>query len=127
MELSEYRWAWRGARRGSVAQPDFSINADGFYDFSSFRFEKADASGYGGSAEFVAGPVPLRFATTWDSRGKGKAEDRVFVAGGVAYGRPAPVGGGRRAIRLRLLAAGKGPRADTVIGFKLGLRIHPEL
>jgi hypothetical protein len=127
-ELSEYPLgvAW-GASVFPLRNQNFSINADGYYDFSSFRFEKATRQVYGGSAEFVAGPVPLRFGTTWDSRGKGKADDRVFVAGGVAYVRPAPVGGVGVDVGFGFSQQVKGPMRDTVIGFNLGLRIHPDL
>lgn len=127
-ELSEYPlgMAW-GVSIFPLRKTDFSINADGYYDFSSFRFEKATRQVYGGSAEFVAGPVPLRFGTTWDSRGKGKKDDRVFVSGGVAYVRPAPVGGVGVDVGFGFSQQVTGPLRDTVIGFNLGLRIHPDL
>lgn len=127
-ELSEYPlgFAW-GASVFPLRSPNFSINADGYYDFSSFRFEKATRQVYGGSAEFVAGPVPLRFGTTWDSRGKGKQDDRVFVAGGIAYVKPASVGGVGVDVGFGFSQQVSGPLRDTVIGFNLGLRIHPDL
>lgn len=127
-ELSEYPLgvAW-GASVFPLRKPDFSINADGYYDFSSFRFEKAVRQVYGGSAEFIAGPVPLRFGTTWDSRGKGKKDDRVFVSGGVGYIRAAPVGGVGVDVGFGFSQQVSGPRRDTVIGLNLGLRIHPDL
>lgn len=127
-ELSEYPlgMAW-GVSIFPLRKTDFSINADGYYDFSSFRFEKATRQVYGGSAEFVAGPVPLRFGTTWDSRGKGKEDDRVFISGGVAYVRPAPMGGVGVDVGFGFSQQVTGPLRDTVIGFNLGLRIHPDL
>lgn len=127
-ELSEYPFgfAW-GASVFPLRKADFSLNADGYYDFSSFRFEKATRQVYGGSAEFVAGPVPLRFGATWDSRGKGKKDDRVFVSGGIAYVRPAPVGGVGVDIGFGFSQQVAGPLKDTIIGFNLGLRIHPDL
>jgi hypothetical protein len=127
-ELSEYPlgFAW-GVSIFPLRRTDFSINADGYYDFSSFRFEKTTRQVYGGSAEFVAGPVPLRFGTTWDSRGKGKKDDRVFVSGGIAYVRPAPVGGVGVDVGFGFSQQVSGPLRDTVIGFNLGLRIHPDL
>lgn len=106
---------------------DFNLNFDGFHDFSSFRFEKYNRTVMGGSAEFVAGPVPLRFGTTWDSRGKGKKDDRVFVSGGIAYVKPAPVGGVGVDVGFGFTQQVSGPFKDTVIGFNLGLRIHPDL
>lgn len=127
-ELSEYPlgFAW-GASVFPLRKPDFSINADGYYDFSSFRFEKAVRQVYGGSAEFVAGPVPLRFGTIWDSRGKGKKDDRVFVSGGIGFVKPAPVGGVGVDVGFGFSQQVSGPLKDTVIGFNLGLRIHPDL
>jgi len=127
-ELSEYPlgFAW-GASIFPLRKPDFSINADGYYDFSSFRFEKTTRQVYGGSAEFVAGPVPLRFGTTWDSRGKGKKDDRVFVSGGIGFVKPAPVGGVGVDVGFGFSQQVAGPLRDTVIGFNLGLRIHPDL
>jgi hypothetical protein len=106
---------------------DFSINADGFHDFTTYRFEKATRVVYGGSAEFVAGPVPIRFGTVWDSRGKGKKDDRVFVSGGIAYVRPPPVGSVGVDVGFGFSQQVMGPRMETVIGFNLGLRIHPDL
>lgn len=127
-ELAEYPLgvAW-GASVFPLRKPNFSINADGYYDFSSFRFEKAVRQVYGGSSEFIVGPVPLRFGTTWDSRGKGSKDDRVFVSGGVGYIRPAPVGGVGVDVGFGFSQQVTGPRRDTVIGFNLGLRIHPDL
>jgi hypothetical protein len=127
-ELAEYPLgvAW-GASVFPLRKPDFSINADGYYDLSSFRFEKAVRQVYGGSAEFIAGPVPIRFGTTWDSRGKGDEDDRVFVSGGVGYIRPAPVGGLGVDVGFGFSQQVTGPRRETVIGLNLGLRIHPDL
>ncbi len=127
-ELSDYPL---GLAYGVAVFPlrkiDFNLNFDGFHDFSSYRFEKYNRQVFGGSAEFVAGPVPLRFGTIWDSRGKGKKDDRVFVSGGIAYVRPAPVGGVGVDVGFGFQQQVSGPLKDTVIGFNLGLRINPDL
>ncbi len=127
-ELSEYPlgFAW-GVSVFPLRKTEFSLNADGYYDFSSFRFEKVTRQVYGGSAEFIAGPVPLRFGSTWDSRGRGREDDRVFVSGGIGYIRPAPVGGVGVDVGFGFSQQVAGPLKDTVIGFNLGLRIHPDI
>jgi len=127
-EVADYPlgFAW-GASVFPLHHPDFSINADGFHDFSSFKFENYTRLVYGGSAEFVAGPVPIRFGTIWDSRGKGKKDDRVFVSGGIAYVRPPPVGSVGVDVGFGFSQQVMGPDKETVIGFNLGLRIHPDL
>ena len=106
---------------------DFSINFDGTYDFTTYAHEDHVRLTYGGSAEFVAGPVPLRFGSYWDSRGKGDDDDRVFVAGGVAYVKPAKVGGVGVDVGFGFRQQVAGPQKDTVLGFNLGLRLHPDL
>ncbi|MBC8071151.1 MAG: hypothetical protein IAG13_22690 [Deltaproteobacteria bacterium] len=105
----------------------FNLNFDGFHDFSTYRFEKHDRMLLGGSAEFVAGPVPIRFATTFDNRGRGQQDDRVFVSGGIGYVKPAAVGGVGVDVGFGFSQQVTGPQKDTVIGFNLGLRINPDL
>lgn len=127
-ELAEYPLgvAW-GVSVFPLHKIDFSINADGYYDFSTFKFEKVTRNVYGGSAEFVAGPVPLRFGTTYDSRGRGKADDRVFVSGGIAYVRQAPLGSVGVDIGFGFSQQVKGPLKETILGLNLGLRLNPDL
>jgi hypothetical protein len=127
-EVSAYPlgFGW-GASVFPLHHLDFSINVDGFHDFTTYRFEKATRLVYGGSAEFVAGPVPIRFGTVWDSRGKGKKDDRVFVSGGIAYVRPPPVGSVGVDVGFGFSQQVMGAHKETVIGFNLGLRIHPYL
>jgi hypothetical protein len=126
--LSEYPlgFAW-GASVFPLHKIDFSINADGYYDFTSYKFQKATRAVYGGSAEFVAGPVPLRFGTTWDSRGRGKKDDRVYVSGGIAYVRQAPLGGIGVDVGFGFSQQVSGLQKETILGFNLGLRINPDL
>lgn len=127
-ELSDYPlgFAW-GASVFPLHHLDFSINADGFHDFTTFRFEKATRLVYGGSAEYVVGPVPIRAGAVWDSRGKGKDDDRVYVSGGVAYIRPPPVGSVGVDVGFGFSQQVMGPHKETILGFNLGLRIHPDL
>lgn len=111
--------------------PDFSLNFDGVYDFSTYRFEEHTRLLYGGSAEFVLGPVPLRFGTLWDGRGKGKDDDRFYVAGGVAYVKP-PKNGGVGVdvgvgVRQQVSGPSLGGQPETLLSFNLGLRIRPNL
>jgi hypothetical protein len=105
-----------------------SLNFDGMYDFTSYHFERYTRLQYGGSAEFIVGPVPLRFGTLWDGRGRGKDDDRVFVAGGVAFVRPAKIGGVGVDVGFGFRQEVMGPPGkETTIGFNLGLRLHPDL
>ncbi len=127
-ELSDYPLGLaHGLSVFPLRHANFSINFDGTYDFSTYRFEKHTRLTYGGSAEFVAGPVPLRFGSYWDSRGKGSEDDRVFVAGGIAYVKPPKVGGVGVDVGFGFRQQVYGPRKDTVLGFNLGIRIHPDL
>lgn len=127
-ELSEYPLGLaHGVAVFPLRNPDFSLNFDGTYDFTTFRFEKHTRLTYGGSAEFVAGPVPLRFGTVWDGRGKGPKDDRVFVAGGIAYVKPAKIGGLGVDVGVGFQQGVSGPRKETVLGLNLGIRLHPDL
>ena len=110
-----------------LRHPNFSLNFDGSYDFSTYEFQNHVRMTYGGSAEFVVGPVPLRFGTVWDSRGRGRADDRVFIAGGIAYVKPPAVGGVGVDVGFGFRQQVHGPMKETVIGFNLGIRIHPDL
>jgi hypothetical protein len=111
--------------------PDFSLNFDGVYDFTTYAFEKHTRTLLGGSAEFVLGPVPLRFGTQWDGRGKSSADDRLYVAGGLGYVRPPKDGGVGVDIgagfRQQVTGPGLGGQLETVISVNLGLRIRPNL
>lgn len=111
--------------------PDFSLNFDGVYDFTTYRHEKHTRTLLGGSAEFVLGPVPLRFGTLWDGRGKSSNDDRIYVAGGVGYVRPPKEGGVGVDVgvgfRQEVRGPGLGGQLETVIGINLGLRIRPNL
>jgi hypothetical protein len=111
--------------------PDFSLNFDGVYDFSTYHFQKHTRMLFGGSAEFVLGPVPLRFGTQWDGRGKSGQDDRLYIAGGLGYVRPAKEGGVGvdigAGVRQQVTGPGLGGQLETVISVNLGLRIRPNL
>ncbi len=110
-----------------LRSPTLSLNFDGTYDFTSFSFEDHTRLTYGGSAEFIAGPVPLRFGTIWDNRGKGSEDDRIYVAGGVAYAKNARPGGMGVDIGFGFQQQVSGPKRETILGLNLGLRLHPDL
>jgi len=105
----------------------FSINFDGTYDFTTYRFEDYTRLTYGGSAEFVAGPVPLRFGAFWDSRGRGSEDDRVFIAGGIAYQRVPKTGAVGVDAGFGFRQQVMGPQKETVIGFNVGILLRPDL
>ena len=127
-ELSDYPLMLvHGLSVFPLRNPKFSINFDGTYDFTSFSFEDHTRLTYGGSAEFIAGPVPLRFGTIWDNRGKGSDDDRVYVAGGIAYAKDARPGGMGVDIGFGFQQQVSGPMPETILGLNLGLRLHPDL
>jgi hypothetical protein len=111
--------------------PDFSLNFDGVYDFSTYAHQEHTRLVYAGSAEFVVGPVPLRLGTQWDGRGPSTEDDRFSVAGGLGYVRPPKQGGVGVdfgvGVRQQVSGPGLGGRRETVIGVNLGLRIRPSL
>lgn len=126
--LSEYPLTFEhGLSVFPLHHPDLSINFDGMYDFTTYSFENHTRIGLGGSAEYVLGPVPLRFGTLWDGRGKGDEDDRVYVAGGVAYVKQPSVGGVGVDVGFGFRQQVTGPDLDTFLGFNLGIRIHPDL
>jgi len=127
-ELSDYPLTVaHGLSVFPLRSPTFSINFDGTYDFTSFSFEDHTRLTYGGSAEFIAGPVPLRFGTVWDNRGKGSDDDRIYIAGGIAYAKDARPGGMGVDIGFGFQQQVDGPMPETILGFNLGLRLHPDL
>jgi hypothetical protein len=127
-ELSDYPLSvGHGLSVFPLHRPEFNLNFDGTYDFTTYKFEDHVRLTYGGSAEYVVGPVPLRFGTVWDGRGRGSEDDRVFVSGGVGFLRPAKVGGVGVDAAIGFSQQVSGPDKATVLGINLGLRIHPDL
>jgi hypothetical protein len=107
--------------------PNFSINFDGSYDFTSYwERHKATRLVYGGSAEFVAGPVPLRLGAYWDGRGPGGRDDKTYIAAGLGYVKAPKLGGAGVdvGVGFRQQLAGPGP-LETILSLHLGVRIHP--
>lgn len=131
-ELSDFPLTFEhGLSVFPLHNPNFSLNFDGIYDFSSFRHQGHTRLLYGGSAEFVVGPVPLRFGTQWDGRGESSFDDRIYVAGGIGYVKPAKQGGVGVDIgagfRQQVTGPGLGGQLETVLSFNLGLRLRPDL
>lgn len=110
-----------------LRRPIFSLNFDGTYDFTTYKHDNYTRLTMGGSAEFIAGPVPIRFGTLWDGRGRGSDDDVVFVSGGVGFLRPAKTGslGVDAGFSFRQQVSGAGK--ETLIGLNIGIRIHPDL
>src|SRR5688572_7476430 len=126
-ELSDYPLTFEhGLAVFPLHHADFSINFDGLYDFTTYRFEDYNRTVLGGSAEYVVGPVPLRFGTIWDGRGRGGGDDKVFVSGGIGFIRPAKPGGIGVDAGFGFRQGVRGDDKDTFLGFNIGLRIHPD-
>lgn len=106
--------------------PNFSLNFDGVYDFTSYRHVKHVRMSYSGSAEYVAGPVPIRLGVRWDGRGKEKTDDRIYISGGIAYVKQPKVGGVGVDVGFGFRQQVSGPLKDTVLGVNIGLRVHPD-
>jgi hypothetical protein len=111
-----------------LRSPNFSLSADGAYDFSSF-WEENETVRYtaGGSAEFVAGPVPIRAGSYWDSRGKSRSDDRVYVTGGLGFVLAPKKGGAGVELAAAFSRQVAGPRPETFIGASVGVRLNPDL
>jgi hypothetical protein len=111
-----------------LMNPNFSLNFDGTYDFSSYRRpDKQVRYTLGGSAEFVAGPVPIRAGSYFDSRGAGKADNRVHVSAGLGFVLNPKQGGAGVEIGAGFSRQVAGPLPETVIGVNVGVRLHPDL
>ena len=127
--LSDYpRMLSHGLSVFPTNNPGFSLNFDGQYDFTSYKDENHLRLVYGGSGEFIAGPVPIRLGGFWDGRGPDAGDDRGYVTGGLGFIKPAQVGGGGVDIGVgfRQQVSGDQP-LDTYIGVNIGLRLHPDL
>ncbi|MFV8750929.1 hypothetical protein ACNOYE_10330 [Nannocystaceae bacterium ST9] len=130
--LSDYpRSLGHGLAIFPLRKPDFSINVDATYDFTSYwNQNKYTRVTVNAGAEFVAGPVPIRVGGWWDSRGRGNGDDRGYVSAGLGYFLAPKVGGVGVDIAAGFAQQVTGsPRAqlDTVIGVNIGIRLHPDL
>ena len=107
-----------------------SINYDGNYDFTSYykSQNKVVRKQQSVGAEFIAGPVPIRAGFQWDSRGKGKDDDRMYVGGGLGYFKPASTGNTGFEVSASVLQQVSGSNNfETRIGVLLGMRFHPAI
>lgn len=106
----------------------FSFNFDGLYDFTSFRWQdKYTRMVFSGGGEYtIKGIVPLRLGGYWDSRGRGKQDDRGFIAFGVGFQRDAPRGGIGFDLGVGFSRQVTGPDPETRLAVNLGLRINPQ-
>lgn len=113
-------------------KPTFSINFDGVYDFTSFRygFAEADKSTrmlFAGGVEYsIRDVVPLRLGGFWDSRGKGKTDDRGYVALGVGYFRAALRGAVGFNLGVGFSRQITGPSPETLLAVSLGILLNPQ-
>lgn len=109
-------------------QNGFSINFDGLYDFTSFRHQdKYTRMIFAGGAEYtIKNAVPLRLGGYWDSRGRGKQDDRGFIACGIGFVRDAPKRGIGFDLGVGFSRQITGPDPETRLAVNLGIRINPQ-
>ncbi len=107
--------------------PGISLNFDGLYDFTSYRHDaKFTRMVFSGGAEYtVRGMVPLRLGGYWDSRGRGSADDRGYIAMGLGFFRPAPKGSVGFNVSLGFSRQVTGPNPETLLAFGLGFLLNP--
>lgn len=111
-----------------LRSPNFSLNFDGMYDFTSYWDQnKYVRKTLGGSAEFVAGPVPIRAGSYWDSRGRGSDDDGVFVTGGLGFLLQPRKGGAGVDVGVGFSRQVTGDNPETFIGANVGVRLNPDL
>ncbi|MBA3546516.1 MAG: hypothetical protein H0T76_08545 [Nannocystis sp.] len=108
----------------------FSLNFDGLYDFTSYRSipnqEKFTRMVFAGGAEYtIRKLVPVRVGGYWDSRGKGTADDRGYIAFGLGFTRPATKGSVGFDLGVGFSRQIVGPNPDTVLTVNLGLLVNP--
>lgn len=106
----------------------FSFNFDGMYDFTSFRHqEKYTRMVFSGGAEYaIKNIVPIRVGGYWDSRGRGKEDDRGFIAFGLGFVRTPEPGGIGYDLGFGFSRQITGPFPETRLAINLGLRFHPK-
>lgn len=110
-----------------TGNPGFSINFDGTYDFTSYWADnKFTRMVFAGGAEYsIKDTVPLRFGGYWDSRGRGKTDDRGYIAFGVGYFRPPPKGSVGFDLGFGFSRQITGPNPDTRLGVTLAILLNP--
>lgn len=116
-----------------LRRPEFSLNVDATYDFTSYwtdedKFTRVTVNG---GAEFVAGPVPIRVGGWWDSRGRGGGDDRGYVSAGLGFIKPAALGGVGVDVGVgfaqQVAGAASPSQLDTILSVNIGLRLRPDL
>lgn len=115
-----------------LRHPNFSLNIDATYDFTSYWTEddKYTRITVNAGGEFVAGPVPIRLGGWWDSRGRGSLDDRGYVTGGLGFIKPAPLGGVGVDFGVgfaQQVTGAERTQLDTVISVNIGIRLQPDL
>lgn len=107
--------------------PNFSINFDGLYDFTSYwNDDKFARMIFAGGAEYaIKDMVPLRIGGSWDSRGRGKEDDRGYIAFGVGYLRAPPKGSVGFDLGIGFTRQITGPSPETLLAVSLGLLFNP--
>jgi hypothetical protein len=108
--------------------PGFSLNFDGVYDFTSYRTDadKFTRMLFSGGAEYaIKEVVPIRFGGWWDSRGRGKADDRGYIAFGVGWFRAPSRGGVGFDLGVGFARQVTGPSPDTRLAVSLGVLLNP--
>src|SRR5690606_5802591 len=115
-----------------LRNPNFSLNVDATYDFTSYWTDddKYTRITVNAGGEFVAGPAPIRPRGSWYSRRRGGLDDRGYVSGGLGFVKPAPLGGMGVdcgvGFAQQVTGAERG-QLDTVISVNLGIRLQPDL
>ena len=117
-----------------LGRPNFSLNVDATYDFTSY-YDDGDDDRYtritvNGGGEFIAGPIPIRLGGWWDSRGRGGGDDRGYVSGGLGFIKPAALGGAGVDVGVGFAQQVTGSpkrQLDTILSINIGIRLRPDL
>lgn len=115
-----------------LRSPNFSLNVDATYDFTSYweSDDKHTRVTVNAGGEFVAGPVPIRVGGWWDGRGPGGGDDRGYVSAGLGFIKPAPLGGVGVDVGAgfaQQVTGSSQTKLDTIFSFNIGIRMRPDL
>ena len=110
--------------------PGFSLNFDGLYDFTSYRTTTTDDKFtrmvFAGGVEYtIRNIVPLRLGGSYDSRGRGRADDRGNIAFGLGFTRPPTKGSVGFDLGVGFSRQIAGPNPETMLAVNLGLLLNP--
>lgn len=106
----------------------FSLNFDGVYDFTSYRTstDKFTRMMFAGGLEYtIRNIVPLRLGGYYDSRGRGTADDRGYIAFGLGFTRPPTKGSVGFDLGVGFSRQIAGPNPETLLAVNLGLLLNP--